>query len=346
MDQTDDWEIDETEEAPSEEASPPLKFEIMNYPADTTLQGYLDMWNKDQLVVPEFQRDYVWDQVKASKLIESFLLGLPVPGVFLFKQRNAANYLIIDGQQRITSIVFYLRGFFGDRRFRLKNVDKKWDGKAFEDLSEEDKFRLSGTVLRSIIIQQVSPDDDTSIYHIFERLNTGGVNLNPMEIRQCVAHSPFISFLKQVNSDKNWRLILGKDKEDKRLRDVELVLRCIALSRDLEAYEKPMKGFLNTYAEKEKRTPSDHADLAARFKWACSEIIKSLGEKPFHHRGRLNYGLLDSVMVPLLQGKVGSIDAARFKGLVEDRDFLALISANTSDSQVLKKRIAMSEKYL
>ncbi len=87
--EVEEWEVEETEESSEQEAEPAQKFEIMNYPADTTLSGYLEMWDRNELKVPDFQRAFIWDRVKASKLIESFLLGLPVPGVFLLKKRKA-----------------------------------------------------------------------------------------------------------------------------------------------------------------------------------------------------------------------------------------------------------------
>ena len=85
--ETEDWDVEKTEESPEDEQEPKLEYELMNYPADITLGGYVDHWNRNELTVPDFQRKYVWDRIKASKLIESFLLGLPVPGTFLYKER-------------------------------------------------------------------------------------------------------------------------------------------------------------------------------------------------------------------------------------------------------------------
>ena len=82
-----EWVIDQTEESEEQEQDN-LVYDISSYPADITLKGYLDKWEQGQIEIPEFQRAYVWDQVKASKLIESFLLGLPVPSVFLYKYRK------------------------------------------------------------------------------------------------------------------------------------------------------------------------------------------------------------------------------------------------------------------
>ena len=90
-----EWEFEKTEESEAEEQDV-FNYQISSYPADITLKGYEDKWDKRQLTIPEFQRNYVWDQVKASKLIESFLLGLPVPGVFLYKDRTTNKLAVID----------------------------------------------------------------------------------------------------------------------------------------------------------------------------------------------------------------------------------------------------------
>ena len=342
----DDWEDPRTEELPEQEPAQSLRYEIMNYPADTTLEGYADMWGKGELAVPDFQRQFIWDRVKSSKLIESFLLGLPVPGIFLFKERNSAQYQIIDGHQRVGSIVSFMKGIFGDKAFRLKNVDSRWDGKTFEELSDDDKFTLEKAVLRATIIQQLDPDDHSSIYLIFERLNTGGVNLNPMEVRQCVSYGDFVKELRELNKDGHWRLLIGKPQPDKRLRDVELILRCLALIENHEQYEKPMKGFLNDYMEMERENPSNYPELRENFGRACKNIFHQLGEKPFHFRGRLNYGVLDSVMTTEM--KFGPLKRvkSRLAKLQKEEDYIHAVTINTSDAAELNTRLELAMKYL
>src|SRR5579884_194462 len=140
-------EYELTEDEPEDEGGPAPKYEIFSYPADTTLKGYLDQWNNGQLTVPAFQRDFVWDQTRASKLIESFLLGLPVPPVFLYKPSGSKEFWIVDGQQRIHSVVDYQKGVFGETRFRLRGVDQRWEGKTFADLDEADRFTIETAVL-------------------------------------------------------------------------------------------------------------------------------------------------------------------------------------------------------
>lgn len=344
--ENDDWDAEATELLPSEEAEPRLEYELMNYPADITLGGYVDLWDRQELTVPSFQREYVWDKVKASKLVESFLLGLPVPGTFLYKERTKPGYLIIDGQQRITSVVRFIKGLFDESLFRLKNVSPRYENKSFQELSEDDQFKLKGSTLRATIIQQINPNDDTSIYQVFERLNTGGVNLNPMEVRQCVSYGPFVDALKKMNLNENWRRIVGKVKPDKRLRDVELVLRCLALSEAGEKYEKPMKGFLNKYMEERRNDDEAYQTLIENFEASANYIVDKLGDKPFHLRGRLNYGAMDSIMAAVLADIAPEDLEVRFKKLVKDASFDEAISYNTSDEAVVGTRLAKAREFL
>ena len=132
-------------------------------------------------------------------------------------------------------------------------------------------------------------DIGSSVYHIFERLNTGGINLNPMEIRKCVYFGAFFSHLEGLNEFEPWRLLIGKPSVDRRLRDVELVLRVLALSHDLATYEKPMKRFLNKFMLTHRRMSEADLTDATRiqsesFRNACVRILGAVGEKPFHLR--------------------------------------------------------------
>jgi Protein of unknown function DUF262 len=345
----DELEYEDTEEPEEDEALPAPTYEIFSYPADTTLKGYLDQWNNGQLFIPRFQRNYVWDQTRASKLIESFLLGLPVPPVFLYKPASTKAFWIIDGHQRIKSIVDFQKGLFGDgqNRFSLKGVDSRWLGKAFTDLSDSEKFALETTVLRAVVIQQTNAKDHSSIYQIFERLNTGGLRLNPMEVRQCVYESDFLTQLKDLNEIPEWRRLLGLPRPDKRLKDVELLLRVISLFLGFEHYEKPMKGFLNECATrfKQKEEARDTKEEGEVLRVAENTIIAAhgvLGDKPFHLRGRLNYSALDATVVALMRNGIPGDLPQKFQKLVSNEDFLDAVSYDTSDESVLKRRFQIA----
>ncbi len=345
-------EIDETEE-PEEEEADVITYEIAHYPADYTLKSYLDKWDSKQLIIPEFQRNYVWGQVQASKLIESFLLGLPVPAVFLYKQRRTNRLIVIDGQQRIFSAIRYLKNQFEERIFRLRGVHVKWEGKTFEELDEPDRYQLVDTVLRAIVVQQLDPKDDTSIYQIFERLNTGGVNLNPMEIRKCVYLGDFFHLLEEMNKSEAWRRIIGKEKPDRRFRDLEFILRILALHDGWKKYAKPMKQFLNNYMIYANNLKASElkdflSNRQEKFEKGCQYVFEQLGEKPFHLRGRLNYAVMDSAMsatFDAIDAGVGDF-AERFSNLTKDSKYFENVTINTSDEKTVQERFSQAIDYL
>lgn len=348
MNNEEDW-LEETEEEGLLEADN-VAYEISFYPADITLEGYKTRFDKDQLKVPRFQRNYIWDQVRASKLIESFLLGLPVPGVFLYKERDTNKLLIVDGLQRILTAVKYFGGRFDDNRvFRLKNVAEPFNGKSFDELPEAAQIQLQDTVLRATIVQQIDPADDSSIYHIFERLNTGGVQLNPMEVRKCVYDSRAFELLEELNTNHHWRKIIGRERPDPRMKDAELILRILAIAENVAGYEKPMKSFLNKYIAAKKSLNEDATNNYLQttrdsFEAACRIILERLGERPFHLRNRLNYAVLESVFARVLL----SLNTAhqdlrdRYRTLSQDERFVELATANTSDEVVVKERFEMT----
>ena len=342
----DQWSGPETEERSLDEADSESNYDIMSHPADRPLQEYVEMWEDGLLVVPSFQRGFVWGQIRASKLIESFLLGIPVPGVFLYRPRDADDYLIIDGHQRIRSIVQFFQGRLGEAEFKLRNVASEWEGRCFADLSDDDQNHLRLTVMRSTVTMQVNPDDHAVTYRLFERLNGGGVRLNPMEVRQCLSVEDFIAHLKNLNENSDWRAIIGTPYPDKRLRDVELVLRCIALQKNHEQYERPMKKFLDNYAELERKHPSNYKKEKAKFKMACAAILSELGERPFHTGNRLNYGLLDSVMSCMLETESSSGLGGRYKSLIKNKEFEKAIESNTIDTGQVKSRLAIARSVL
>ena len=343
----DDWEkqVEKTEEGENEQADV-NRFEITNYPADITLSGYRDQWEAGQIVVPSFQRKFVWDRVRASKLIESFLLGLPVPGIFLYKERGGTQLLVIDGQQRVKTIAWYFKGLFRDRKFTLKNVAREWNGKSFEDLSEQDQFKLSTAVMRATIIQQLHPGDKSSIYYVFERLNTGGVNLNPMEVRMCVAEGRFTKFLQQLNSVPAWRKLIQQPKEDDRARDIELILRVMALGDAYSQYEKPMKRFLNDYIQDNKNPQQEWMDQKQKDFMSAVERARLLTDKPFHLRGKLNFAALDSILVALMSSNQNekSTLVSSYQSLVNDEVYKNSISQNTSGKQEIFDRIRIAKE--
>lgn len=356
MAKNDDTELVVDEVADDGEAF--VTYDIASYPSDLTLGGLSDLWKSGDIVIPEFQRNFVWNIKQASLLIESFLLGLPVPQIFFYVDDDN-KYLVIDGQQRLLSIVFFLEGFFGYESlqgkrqvFRLSGLDEKnrYFRKSFKDLDDASQRKLKGAVLRAINIRQLNPKEEhTSIYHIFERLNTGGTPLKPQEIRNCVFRGGFHTVLKELNEDVDWRAILGKKTLDKHQKDVELLLRVFALYRKWGEYEKPMKEFLNVAMDENKSGATSRVvSFAKRFGIATQLVVEQLGKKPFHIRGPLNSSALDSVLCTVIENykKIPDDFADRFAKLKVREDFRQATFYGTSDKNVLTSRFELARKYL
>jgi hypothetical protein len=341
-----------------EEDEVPIEYDIATYPSDFTLTGIHKMWQDGDIEIPEFQREFVWTLKQSSLLIESFLLGLPVPPVFFYIDEEHKN-LVIDGQQRILSVVYYFEGYFGEESiqgkqqvFRLTGLGERspYHNRRFQDLKSADQRKLQNAVLRAINVRQLSPkDSNTSIYHIFERLNTGGTPLKPQEIRNCVFRGNFAKLLDDLNLNDDWRLIMGKKTKDKHKRDIELILRVFALSRDWEKYEKPMKESLNVAMQEHKAGNSRKVRrFEEMFPNVAALIVKRLGAKPFHIRGPLNTSALDAVFCTLLDNydRIPADLKERYSSLLKNDRFLENTYASTTDTLVLKSRFKTAKTHL
>ncbi len=348
---------DVASELEDRQSSPP-SYEIATYPADFTLEGLYLQWQAEDILIPKFQRGYVWTQIQASKLIESFLVGLPVPGIFLYTDRASEKYMVVDGQQRLRTAFFFFEGLFGLERsagsrtvFRLKGLheDSPFAGKTFGELDEAAQRRLKNSVLRAFVIRQLDPHDDTSVFHVFERLNTGGTLLHNQEVRNAISAGSFNDLLHSLNELPKWRLILGKPEPDGRMRDVELILRFFALKHSLPAYEKPMKDFMSRYMR------THQASSAAQIRGYRNEFTKTvsavhdhLGDRPFHLRAGLNSSVFDAVFVAFSR-HLKDIPAdvkQRFNTLTASDRFTNEVSSGTTDVEQVRRRMAMAEQQL
>lgn len=334
------------------------------YPADFSLESLHRKWRDGEIEVPDFQRGFVWDRTQASRLVESFLLGLPVPAIYLYNERGSDRYLVIDGQQRLRSVFFYFEGHFPARRggaapgaepangpdFRLVGLSPSslFRGCTFDALPDWDQRRLRNRVLRAYIVRPEDPNDDASLYDLFERLNTGGTRLENQEIRHCIYRGPFVDLLDDLNGLPSWRAILGRETPDRRRRDTELILRFFAL-RSPDEYRKPMKQFLSQYLARNRHAPT--ATLLANgnsFSTTCDAVVASLGDRPFHRRGLLNVAVLDSVLVAFAHHLAAVPDdiRARYETLTAGDSFRRDTGERTTDADRLRRRFREAARVL
>jgi hypothetical protein len=349
--------IEEIKSEVEDQESALPNYKILSYPADYTLEVIYTLLKKGDIQIPPFQRKYVWKPFQSIRLIESFLAGLPVPPIFFYTDPDTQKSKVIDGQQRIRSVFYFIEGSFPEdyrgkkETFRLNTLNKKskWYNKTFSELSESDQRMFLNRPLRAFIIEQLDPKDDTSITYIFERLNTGGTLLQNQEIRNSVYEGKFNSFLHELNEYPEWKKLIDKKVADPRLKDVELILRFIALHNKLNAYEKPLKEFLSKFMRDHKK--ADDAFLnqtRITFEQTCNAIRGALDPKPFNFTRSINPALFDSVMVAFSKN-LDNIPADikdKYRLLINDQQFKDDCRDATTDVNVLKRRCETAERIL
>jgi len=325
----------------------PYKYLITNYGADYTVDVLIKRMREKSIETPSFQRSYVWNIKQASRFVESLLLGLPVPGVFFSREKTTEKLLVIDGQQRLLSLLYFYEGEFLPQKkiFALEGVQPEFEGKTYKTLSEEDKRKLNDSIIHATIIKQDVPsEDDSSIFFIFERLNTGGMILAAQEIRNCIYHGQFNELLKELNRNEKWRALYGKT--NLRMRDQEIILRFFALLFGWENYTKPIKAFLNSFMAKNKDLKKHSKDeLTKIFSDTVRVIYDFLGQRAFRLKVQPTAALIDAVMVGISRRlqkgaitKKTSLESA-FSTLLKDTEFVNAITTSTSDEENVKRRM-------
>jgi uncharacterized protein with ParB-like and HNH nuclease domain len=318
------------EDAEDEFESQIDEYEISASPNDFNVSTIYSFIRSGAVKIPGFQRHFVWDIKRASKLIESLLLGLPVPQIFLYEEAKN-SFLVIDGQQRLMSIYYFIQQRFPrlEKRAELRRIFDENAGQIPESVLHDDDYfvpfklklpeRLPGQpskfnglnystlgdyrvsfelrTVRNIIVKQVSPDgDDSAVFEIFNRLNSGGVNLTPQEIRASMYHSSFYDMLQRANMKPGWRRVVGVEEPDLHMKDVEVLLRSFALLVDAKSYAPSMTKFLNMFSKKSKANDAAQNFYLERLFDEFLRIATSLPAKAFinERNNRFHIALFES----------------------------------------------------
>ena len=315
-----DLEIED--DSDQESAVAPIKYDISSYGIDFDVEGLYRRLSREEVYVPPFQRSYVWKLEEASRFIESLLLGLPVPGIFLARDEDTGKLLVIDGQQRLKTILFFYEGNFNPKNeasrteFKLVAVQEEFAGRSYASLDEKNRIDLDNSIIHATVVKQDFPQgDDTSIYHIFERLNSGGRRLYPQEMRSALYHGTLLDTIQELNSYQNWRNIFGQPSQ--RLRDQELVLRFLALNFSEEQYSRPLKEFITKFLIRHRNPDPEVLESYSESFRAVSDLWwNALGKMAFRPSGRLNAAVFDSMFVGLAR-RLQSADKPTVNGLIE-----------------------------
>ena len=380
-----EWYSDQSDEDDTNQSGI-SEYDLTSSPNDFNINTIYSYIYRGAIKIPAFQRNYVWDIKRASALIESIIIGLPIPQIFLYETAKN-NYIVIDGQQRLMSIYYFIRKRFPrmERRAQLRqilqesgsipdsiisneeyfsnfnlNLPSRINGtenplnKKNYDTLGDDRFQFEMKTIRNVIIRQNRPDDDSSVYEIFNRLNASGVTLTAQEIRMSLYHSDFYRMLERVNSYRNWRALLGIEQPDLNMKDVEIILRGFAMSMRGSDYAPSMTRFLNKFSKDNKHTSDVEITRMEKIFKEFVDIIYQVDPTAFTGQGnkRFNISTFDAVMTAVCRGALlhdGQLKAISINGLQalkQDEEFKSASQLKTASKKHVEKRLERAEFYL
>lgn len=348
---------------------------------DLSFNELLDMKVNGELNIrPDFQRLFQWSVGKRSRFIESLLLEMPVPPIYVIEDEEG-KYLLIDGLQRISSYL-HLRGELEalhldppvkhGQKLRLSDCDivPELNGMTFDDLGTALQIRLKRSFIRVEVVRKGS--DPTFKYHMFKRLNSGGAPLEEQQIRNCTVRllgDKFVTFIQKLAKERDFTectQILSQRKKETQF-DQELVLRFFALKNAQHLFEHDIADFLTDYMESVTRdepgTPFNYSEQESVFRQTFAVLKHALGEKVFGittKKGTLSsgFGVLQYEAITLgIQKCLARLSASdseqmnrlgkTLKALKQGQEFIKQTTGGGKNSPgLLRKRIAFVEEAL
>lgn len=330
---------------------------------DLSIDGLVKRLNRKSMLVPQFggqdelvqvagfQRGFVWSKAQMDRFIESLLLGYPVPGIFLVKQANDNRMLILDGQQRLVTLQRFYNGLHAGREFTLQYVGDEFRGLTYDTMDESLQFKLDDSYMQATIVAaDGSAEVDESIFQIFERLNSGGTQLTPHEIRVALFAGPLMASVESLNSSEHWRSLYGH--KSKRIRDHELIMRILALYSDSTRYSRPLKAFLNNFARDNRAEDMTSDDRGVLFMQTVEKIATEIGPSAFRRIGgsQVNTAQAEALCVVLMEKmRDGDAPASVSEGLdalLADEQFLLHTGRATADNDAVETRLQRARELL
>jgi hypothetical protein len=328
---------------------------------DLSIREFQSMKQDGELQLqPGYQRKYVMDVKLASKLIESVLMDVPIPVIYLAEEQDG-TLSVIDGQQRLTSFISFLEGKFPNGKdFALTGlkVMKELNRKKFSDLDKKHQKKIKNTTIHTIIIKRESHEQIK--FEIFERLNTGSIKLNEDEIRNTIYRGNYINLLAELEDNETFHSLVQRDNFKKRMIYRGMILRFFALSEKYIHYKNNMKEFCNKELRDNRNMSQEkQKEYEERFKKCVDLVSIVFGDKAFRRfvpgnatnphgewvTSRINMALFDVQMCGFtlyskhqVVAKSDEIREAMIKLMSYNDEFISAIENKTSDRVQLLKR--------
>jgi hypothetical protein len=347
----------------------PPKRKIVWQAKDFSIREFLSMRQDGELVLqPDYQRNYVASKHIASKLIESILLDVPIPVIYLAEEVDG-SYSVIDGQQRLTSFLSYLDGKFPNgEEFKLSGlkVFSELNKKKYDQLDKDYQTKIKTTTIHSIIIKKESNEDIK--FEIFERLNTGSTRLNEDEIRNTVYRGNYVKLLGELSENKTFNDLVNKDNFKNRMIYRGMILRFFALSeRTYLNYKSPMKQFCNKELRDNRNLVREKAsEYKSKFEH-CLDLVKNVYGKTAFRRyiqgensepgkwahNQINMALFDLQMVGFsnysksdVLSNADNIREGLLDLMINNAEFSQLIGFKTSNTDNVQLRFKIYMEML
>lgn len=301
---------------------------------DVSFNELYDMYTDGELIIaPDYQRLFRWEAEKQSRFMESLILEMPVPPIFVIEIKDG-EYELIDGLQRVSSYLHFRGEVLGEETTEplvLSGCDivPALNGMTFDMLPKPLQIKIKRSFVRMEVIKKES--EPSLKYHMFKRLNTGGELLSAQEIRNCTVRlldSKALIFLEECSRNKDFKAVIDKigKKSFKVKYDQELVLRFFALKNDLANYRYPVTEYFTRYLEKITTGEEvfDYAKEKRVFEQTFYIINQSLGSSAFSSRTKLGHERNDFVLyfydgITIALGKVtGSFQETNEYGRLRD----------------------------
>lgn len=306
------------------------------------------------IVDPEFQRNLVWKAEQKSQFIESVLVNIPLPPLYV-NQRNDGKYIVVDGLQRTSTLNAFVKDEFVLSNLKLLD---DLNGLKFSDLEPKYQTRIEDRKLLIYVIKPTVPLP--MVYDIFHRINTGGTQLTRQEIRNCFYIGKATRLLKELSEQEYFRLAIGNGISSKRMKDREAVLRFLAFriqgyeaqyNNDMDAFLGAAMKSINQMSEEELQ--SLKSDFERVMKWT----YELFGEENFRlptesTRGRVNIALMEAVSYFFAEQSDEFIEQYRtvivrnYQRLLNNEEFISAVRFSTGDRKRVYTRFELAQTVL
>ncbi|WP_438462571.1 DUF262 domain-containing protein [Marinomonas sp. PE14-40] len=312
------------------------------YTSEYTIEILAQKVANQDFAVPDYQREFTWEPKRKCRFIESLLMGLPIPFVFLWMNDQTGQLEIVDGSQRLRTLEEYMNS-----RLRLDGLDRLnfLNGTKFEDLILSRQRKLQNQSIRAVVLSDKT--DLESRIDLFERINTGSKVANPAEVRRGALRGPFMEFIIDIAKDEQFTRLANVTTSQKATRErEELALRFFAYTDGLDEYKDKVKEFLFIYTRNMNSAFEANPKLADLYRKRLVKVLNFV-EKFFPLGFRKSAGAKTTPRARFESISIGSYKALLVKpdltitqqqaeSIVNSKDFLKKV---TSDGANVKSKL-------